>query len=88
MRLTTKGRFAVTAMIDLALRDQEKDLARLGEELERVGERLGQLLVTLGLCAQRDVTEALAPAVMAPPQATTAMAVGAWRNTPFMRVSR
>jgi chromosome segregation protein len=28
---------------DLALRDQEKDLARLGEELERVAERLGQL---------------------------------------------
>jgi chromosome segregation protein len=28
---------------DLALRDQEKDLTRLGEELERVGERIGQL---------------------------------------------
>jgi chromosome segregation protein len=28
---------------DLALRDQEKDLARLGEELERVAERMGQL---------------------------------------------
>ncbi|MGB8933379.1 MAG: chromosome segregation protein SMC, partial [Anaeromyxobacteraceae bacterium] len=28
---------------DLALRDQEKDLARLGEELERVAERIGQL---------------------------------------------
>jgi chromosome segregation protein len=28
---------------ELALRDQEKDLARLGEELERVGHRMGQL---------------------------------------------
>ncbi len=30
---------------DLALLDQEKDLARVGEELERVGQRVGQLEV-------------------------------------------
>jgi chromosome segregation protein len=30
---------------DLALREEEKDLARVGEELERVAERLGQLEV-------------------------------------------
>ena len=39
-----------TAALDRALRLQQ----------ESGGERLGQLLVTLGLCAQRDVTEALA----------------------------
>jgi len=38
------------AALDRALRLQQ----------ESGGERLGQLLVTLGLCAQRDVTEALA----------------------------
>lgn len=33
---------------ELALRDQEKDLARVGEELERVGQRLGTLELERG----------------------------------------
>ena len=40
MRLTTKGRFAVTAMIDLALREHSGPVALAARESQRTGRRI------------------------------------------------